>query len=643
MRKIFNRCFPGLGVALLLAGCSTEMTVEEIGWRRNTSTGYFNHIHGDDILSKDAVNFLTSSRLADTFDDTPADIIRLLDQIFRDTRERRYLEILTDLCYYQADRSGKADEAIKFYMSAAYYSYLYLFGQNLYPAGVSEYQPQTFRMTRFYNASVMAIYEYLRAKQIFGTDSFQLPTVASGGVVFLPIDGHLSVSPQELSDGLLCADFQAKNVLTFSYQFGLGVPLIFTPREEFALTEERVLFNQTFPATLFLRFSNDQDHLSVQPELWDPLTRESLSVADRKVPLEYDLTTPLAYFMRRPTFADNIWYMLNPDASQAVEGLYLLTPYDPDKIPVLLVHGLMSNPRTWAQLINTLMGDIRIRDNYQFWMFTYSTGNPIIYSAQQMRKALRECYEELDPENHNRALQQMVLIGHSMGGLLAKTMIKDSEPEALEPLLGRPLAEITSELAPEQYAFLLEMFGFKHLPFIRRVIFMAVPHRGSDMATWSIVKWTTRLITLPHEFVQTALALSEKLLAKYDLIEMEQDPVYLRTGIDGLDPSNDSLQLIDELPFTAGIPYHSIIGNYRAAGIPGGSDGIVPYSSAHLDHAASELIVKSGHSVQATSPAIEEVRRILLLHLRENGRLPAIPESFASDLLLKSTADDHEK
>ncbi len=107
-----------------------------------------------------------------------------------------------------------------------------------------------------------------------------------------------------------------------------------------------------------------------------------------------------------------------------------------------------------------------------------------------------------------------------------------------------------------------------------------------------------------------------------DLLEIAQikesdDPIFLATGIDNLDPENVELNMLEELPFSPSVRYHSIIGNKDSANMPNGSDGIVPYNSSHLDGAESEIVVHSTHGVQKTLPAIDEVRRILLLHLKD--------------------------
>jgi hypothetical protein len=159
------------------------------------------------------------------------------------------------------------------------------------------------------------------------------------------------------------------------------------------------------------------------------------------------------------------------------------------------------------------------------------------------------------------------------------------------------------------------MIVFKPLPFIKRIIFMAVPHRGSDMATWYLVKMASGWVTMPHMLVNNVHKIAIK--AK---LRKNDDPVYVATGLDNLDPGNKMLKALNHLEFADGVPYYCIMGNRYKAGMPGGSDGIVPYSSSHLDGSSSELVVKSGHSVQETGAAVEEVRRLLLLFLKEDNK-----------------------
>ena len=96
------------------------------------------------------------------------------------------------------------------------------------------------------------------------------------------------------------------------------------------------------------------------------------------------------------------------------------TPYRPGLIPVVFVHGTGSSVVRWAEMYNRLVADPEIRNRFQFWFFQYESGNPIGVSALRLREAVTAAVARLDPDGRDPALRQMILIGHSQGGLLVK-------------------------------------------------------------------------------------------------------------------------------------------------------------------------------------------------------------------------------
>ena len=218
---------------------------------------------------------------------------------------------------------------------------------------------------------------------------------------------------------------------------------------------------------------------------------------------------------------------------------------------------------------------------------------------------------------------RMVIVGHSMGGLLSKTTIMDPEERLKEFMLQGFRKDRLAGIDKKQLAFLDEFWQFKSLPFVKRVIFIAVPHRGSSFARTWIGRLGSYLVELPGKFVDRIKNIAEFILVERSGNIRDMIP----TGIDNLDPESRVLQALAKVPFVKGVPYHSIIGNTKKGGVPGGTDGIVPYTSSHLDGAQSELIVKCGHSAQQNPLAIQEVRRILLLHLSSSlkqGKTPSL-------------------
>jgi len=218
----------------------------------------------------------------------------------------------------------------------------------------------------------------------------------------------------------------------------------------------------------------------------------------------------------------------------------------------------------------------------------------------------------------------MVIIGHSMGGLISKTLLQDPGDQLIRKAAKRPWKEIESMFTPEQKELIEKLALYKSVPSVRRVLFLAVPHRGANMARYFQVRLISRLIKLPGNVAGGLSGAMKRYLGK-----QKGKPFEIRnyTGLDGLNPTDRILRAVSEIPLKADVPIHSIIGN-RAQATPGGTDGVVEYSSSHLNEVRSELVVHSGHSVQVHPMAIHEVRRILREHLREEKvchELPAAP------------------
>jgi pimeloyl-ACP methyl ester carboxylesterase len=295
--------------------------------------------------------------------------------------------------------------------------------------------------------------------------------------------------------------------------------------------------------------------------------------------------------------------------------LYHLEPHNDDRIPIVLVHGLMSDIRTWLQLINTLQSDPELRKHYRFMGFSYSSGNPIFISAMQLRQALELEREKLQKDGRNlENFDRMVLIGHSMGGLLSRMMISTSNDELLCNFVGKDIYETVIDHQDEEFR---KIMIFEPLPPVKRVIFIAVPHRGSELAQSIVGKTAAYFIKIPKSLIDFNTKLFQKLV---NMPSAKKTDVGQFNGIDNLSPDGTALKLLNAMPISPDVPYHSIIGNRRRQNTPGGSDGIVSYSSSHLDGAVSEIVVQSGHSVQQNPLAIQEIKRILKEHLKSDGK-----------------------
>ena len=353
-------------------------------------------------------------------------------------------------------------------------------------------------------------------------------------------------------------------------------------------------------------------------ELHDPVLEPDMhwqsASADTSVPLAYDMTVPLA----RQLHVTNLnligaLAVLNPDSYNNRTGIYMLDPYVPGKIPVVLVHGLMSSPAAWTNAMNDLRGDPELRKRYQFWMFFYSTGNPLLASGARFRKALGDLRAELDPEHQDPAFDHMVLIGHSMGGLMSRLAISRSGQILWNTAAKVPPDQV--QLDPDLKDLLMQAMFFEPEPMVSRVVFVSTPHRGSPMGDELVGRLSSRLIRVPGNILEIRKTLAQ-LNGDADVSQAFRGTRYA-TGVAQLGLGNPVLQAINELPLSDRVPYHSIVGYNGKEPLPAGGDGVVPYTSAHVEGALSELIVSSDHSAQETEAGIQEMRRILTLHFNE--------------------------
>jgi pimeloyl-ACP methyl ester carboxylesterase len=262
-------------------------------------------------------------------------------------------------------------------------------------------------------------------------------------------------------------------------------------------------------------------------------------------------------------------------------------------------------------MVNTLMADPVLRRRCQFGFYLYDSGKAMGMSARQFREALTRTVAELDPESRNKALRDMVIIGHSQGGLLTKLTAVDTGDRIIRGVTGKGLEELN--LTPEDREMIRERVLIEPLPFVRRVVFISTPHRGSFLIGGPIRKLVRKLVSLPANVVNKAVSFGNTLEAAK--VPEEWRPSEKSTSIDSMSPRNPALLTLADIPLAPGIKGHSIIAVQGAGDPTKGDDGVVEYKSAHVDYVESEFIVNSGHSCQGHPLTIEEVRRILLLHL----------------------------
>ena len=388
---------------------------------------------------------------------------------------------------------------------------------------------------------------------------------------------------------------------------GLGAPLIATNRSDDLLRNDRFATRTVcYGVTAVVRFKGNRCEVAFE----DPLATETVEFQGHRFPLAADFTAPLAMLLvnAQPEKLE-LARLINPGKFAETARMARLQPYDPKKIPIVCVHGLKDSPATWVPLVNALRSDPVIRQHYQIWFYSYPSGYPYPHSAAIFRKQM-DAIKAAYPDH-----KDVVLIGHSMGGVISRAMITDAGDTIWKSIVGRPPEQLAG-LDRESRQLLRDALVFDARDDVARAIFIAAPHRGSELASNWVGRLGARLVRAPSTLVTVGNQLKNVMTLDAAAVSFERMP----NSVDTLSPNNRFVKAINQLPIAPGIPYHSIMGDRGKGGNkdrtkPISSDGIVPYWSSHLEGAQSELVVPSNHSAHQNPQAIEEVRRILKQHV----------------------------
>jgi pimeloyl-ACP methyl ester carboxylesterase len=608
-----------LAVVVGLTGCLTP-----VGTQKSVPAQVYDEVHENAIsgskLSPYTLRVLRRFDLVEQFDKSPRSTLQLLHQKAIATKDRDLVFALSELNYLAGERIRHSVKAWEpqddrdYYLASAVYAWFFMFDEN--SATPSEAFDLRFR-------TACDFYNYALSRALSEPHSTNATAVLEGGARTIPL-GQIEVEfrhqdfpwPMDDFEGFLLADhFKVRGLSVRNRQPGLGAPLVGTTKPD-----SKNGLSRCVAATVFLRLNGNWADLSAgrlraSLELYSAFDKSSVEVAGRSVPLQTDTTVQLASLLNQSLVWRLGMMQFLSFKETIANGVYLSQPYEPGKVPVVFVHGTFSSPVWWAEMVNTLSADPEIQKHCQFWQFIYNSGSPTALSAAKLRESLTEKVKSLDPDHKDPGLQQMVVIGHSQGGLLTKMTATDTGDTLLRALLKTNKLENLG-LTPHQQERVRHFLCLEALPFVKSVIFISTPHRGSYLAGSFARRLARKLVTLPSRIVNSTKELAG-LTEKFDI---PKDLRGIPTSLDSMSPRNPIQLALADIPLAPGVKGHSIIAVKGDGDYHQGKDGLVAYSSAHVDYVESEFIVRGPHSCQGMPSTIEEVRRILREHL---ATLPA--------------------
>ncbi len=606
-------------VLISLSGCVSPFGIKELGPEAAYQQANRSALSSDKP-SNDTLNTLRRHGLMPLWQKDPAAAIASLRGIViaNPSLWREYFS-LAELSYLQ----GKRTHAQGDYLAASLYAYAYL------APGSSGETPVP------YDRLFQQACDIYNLGLVWGlTPPVNGPKPIASGTYKLPF-GQISLNAdpkdQEWRGGTFTdfqstATFEPKGLTNNYSTSGIGDPLAAEVARssgpgaalDFA-PELRV------PTNLLLEMENPRQQIAgskltgnlVIHTIYD---RRTIEIDHNPVTLNYDQTTTLAFSLTStPSRIRGLLAFLNGQTRNQKPTLVALEPHQHGYMPIVFIHGTTSNSTTWANMINDLEEDPEIRDHFEFWFFSYASGNPIPYSALQLRQSITAAIQQLGGVQSDPALGQITLIGHSQGGLLAKMLVINPGDKLWNGIGLPPLASLN--VSPKSKALIKAMVFNTPMPEVKRVIFLSTPQHGSFVAGFSLAGMVAKFVKLPVDFTS---AVAEG-FGGNGRVAIIGDRRMVVGSISGMSPGSPFIQTLATIPVAPGIHAHSIISVATKGPITLGNDGVVSYQSAHIAGVDSELVVHSTHSSQSNPAAIAEVERIMQLQIISSGLPPGPP------------------
>ena len=444
------------------------------------------------------------------------------------------------------------------------------------------------------------------------------------GTVRIPIRYHgFAWKPEDFNRWIPVDEYEHKKLARKHQSDGWGLPVVVVRERNH--DEPFMVKRMPFAATVVLRNPpvhqvavTDESKSMTGPvlDVFNPLMFRSLIDEDGILtPIASDISAPVAWLANNTPHL-TFEAFLHPDRMQRSGHLTMIEPYQRGKIPLILVHGLASDPLTWTGMINELRATDWFNRHYQVWVFGYSTGRPFLRSAAELRRLCHEVATTLTRDTPDHAMHKTVMIGHSMGGLVTKLQVTDSEDQLWAAFANQPLESLHTD---ESFRELLsELFFFRPSPFVSRAIFIGTPHGGSPIAKELVGRLASQLVVRSHDISEAY----DSFVAQNRGAITPFFSKHLPTSVDMLEAQDPALKAMQRLRVPSHVRMHSVIGNGQRMLVGGPADGTVPVKSARHKNTDSELIVSTTHRrLQSHPETVQEVLRILRQHIEESDAI----------------------
>lgn len=593
--------------AILLNSCAHPSVVEQS--KPVYGSLLSGHFLNAKRLTSETRSYLQEQKLELAYRRQPDEVISSLAKKISRSNSVKGRLALIELCFDTGEKQKKIEDGLGYFLTASDLAYTGVFRKGVISAN------DQIKLRDRYNYSCGKVVQFFSDSSHPWNQSIEVEGPVKSYRVSCRKSGKGIVTP-DFFDTLIPAEYlKFKDIkLERIIREGFGSSLVGRRNYSLEHLKDTPLLppsGMSLPLNATLEFSRGKE---VSLCFRDLMLEDRIHLGGKNVPLAADLTAPLAsmydYIPKHNIGLDGLRH---PERYKDKSGIFQIEPFRKDRIPVILVHGLMSSPETWVTALNQLRADPLLRKKYQVLVFYYPTGFPIAFCSASLRHSLKGFRMKVDPNHRNPHMDNMMLIGHSLGGLLSSAQVRTSGETYTNLLFNRPINQLEG-LDSKQKDLLHELLKYNPNPDISRVVFVAAPHRGSNLAAGSLGQIGANLIKMPKELLSI-----EPIPDIPDMTPIGREIIMSRPdSITDLEPNAPGLLATLKQPVRRGVTLHSIIGNHKMKSpLSETGDTVVPYWSAHLNDTASEKVVDAIHTtICENADAIEEMRRILYLHAK---------------------------
>ena len=562
--------------------------------------------------SEQTEQYLVSRKLPAKLEDTnPQSLLRALREKNLNLTD---LESMMELSFEKADLTDNTD----IYAGVEYYAYAACFAWRILDREGFD-NPKTQRASDIYQACLARVLEDgTRDKgfQMNGQWSVHekipsFPVYAHGFPNRVHLFRNLTVPKTDTS----------YNLTNYYVRKGAGLPVIFHPDAEANSADPLDIYHNLghpMGATVLILPNDDLEKGFCRLEVVNPRIYSTIKINGKNTPLAGDFSAAYQEMFERD-LGSKLWIMgfLDGDRESRFQGLYMAEPYQPDKIPVVFVHGLLSTPATWMETMNELDQIPGIRERYQFWFYMYPTSGSILLNGTDLRENLQRTIQQIDPKNENQNLKHMVLVGHSMGGLLARLQVTHSDDKLYSGLCKVPFNQLQGK--PTVLELARKTLFFEPNPNISHVVYIGTPHNGSPLSFTPTGRLGSLIAHTPSWQKNFRSELNEQNPGAFlPAFKIQSQP----NSIDMLGFENPFLKVFQSLRPSEHIQVHSIAGDMNQFFESRKGDTVVPLSSALATKSDTITLVEEKHMELHHHPkTISEIIRILQQNITEADAL----------------------